>query len=351
MAAIMQAARGARALRNFRTGVGTAIVAGGVGAIVGGAIVAGSSGSASSADAFSGSSFYFPENLVLFGNYMEFRAYQTVGVGGAAFDAVGLGGVFSSIANAIGGGRTGNGATIRLPLAQNLSPDYKVSYTDKDLGSNLGGTLLTAGDRAMYGNKTISGAGLAQGLGAGAAASAVSLAASNFTGGALGSIADALGAKGVAGEAALKVGAGVALNPHKILLFTGVPFRQHRFTWSLTPRNYNESLTIKNIIEAFIYYMYPSYALGGFFFNYPHFFDINFYSDTHLYKFLPAVIESVDVDYHGQGYAAYKRDVQNQNVPAPAEVKLTISFKETQIITKEWLNNPSLVSPGSFRPS
>ena len=152
-------------------------------------------------------------------------------------------------------------------------------------------------------------------------------------------------------DAALKVGLGVALNPHKILLFTGVPFRQHRFTWSLTPRNYNESLTIKNIIEAFIYYMYPSYALGGFFFNYPHFFDINFYSDTHLYKFLPAVIESVDVDYHGQGYAAYKRDVQNQNVPAPAEVKLTISFKETQIITKEWLNNPSLVSPGSFRPS
>jgi hypothetical protein len=343
MAAIMQAARGARALRNFRTGVGTAIVAGGVGAIVGGAIVAGSSGSASSADAFSGSSFYFPENLVLFGNYMEFRAYQTVGVGGAAFDAVGLGGVFSSIANAIGGGRTGNGATIRLPLAQNLSPDYKVSYTDKDLGSNLAGTALTAGDRAMYGNKTISGAGLAQGLGAGAAATGLGL---------MDSVKKAAGALGTdAIDAALKVGLGVALNPHKILLFTGVPFRQHRFTWSLTPRNYNESLTIKNIIEAFIYYMYPSYALGGFFFNYPHFFDINFYSDTHLYKFLPAVIESVDVDYHGQGYAAYKRDVQNQNVPAPAEVKLTISFKETQIITKEWLNNPSLVSPGSFRPS
>ena len=345
MAAIMQAARGARALRNFRAGVGTAIVAGGVGAIVGGAIVAGSSGSASSADAFSGSSFYFPENLVLFGNYMEFRAYQTVGVGGAAFDAVGLGGVFSSIANAIGGGRTGNGATIRLPLAQNLSPDYKVSYTDKDLGSNLAGTALTAGDRAMYGNKTISGAGLAQGLGAGAAATGLQL---------LTSVQRAASVAGTAGfdiDAALKVGAGVALNPHKILLFTGVPFRQHRFTWSLTPRNYNESLTIKNIIEAFIYYMYPSYALGGFFFNYPHFFDINFYSDTHLYKFLPAVIESVDVDYHGQGYAAYKRDVQNQNVPAPAEVKLTISFKETQIITKEWLNNPSLVSPGSFRPS
>ena len=343
MAAIMQAARGARALRNFRTGVGTAIVAGGVGAIVGGAIVAGSSGSASSADAFSGSSFYFPENLVLFGNYMEFRAYQTVGVGGAAFDAVGLGGVFSSIANAIGGGRTGNGATIRLPLAQNLSPDYKVSYTDKDLGSNLAGTALTAGDRAMYGNKTISGAGLAQGLGAGAAATGLGLMDS------IKKAAAALGTDAI--DAALKVGAGIALNPHKILLFTGVPFRQHRFTWSLTPRNYNESLTIKNIIEAFIYYMYPSYALGGFFFNYPHFFDINFYSDTHLYKFLPAVIESVDVDYHGQGYAAYKRDVQNQNVPAPAEVKLTISFKETQIITKEWLNNPSLVSPGSFRPS
>jgi hypothetical protein len=50
------------------------------------------------------------------------------------------------------------------------------------------------------------------------------------------------------------------------------------------------------------------------------------------------------VDYHPQAYAAYIRNADGSGEPAPAEVSLSLTFKETEIISKQFLN------PG-MRPS
>jgi hypothetical protein len=50
------------------------------------------------------------------------------------------------------------------------------------------------------------------------------------------------------------------------------------------------------------------------------------------------------VDYHPQAYAAYIRNADGSGEPAPAEVSLSLTFKETEIISKQFLNPGSPVS-------
>jgi hypothetical protein len=144
--------------------------------------------------------------------------------------------------------------------------------------------------------------------------------------------------------AALKVTGGVAVNPHKIALFTGVNFREHQFSWKLSPKNRRESDKIRQIIELFTYYSHPEYVAGGLFFKYPEFFEIKFRHPEYLFKLQPSVCKDIKVNYHGQGYAAYIRDANGGGVPAPAEIELSLTFMETEIVTKQSLRGV-LMSP------
>jgi hypothetical protein len=147
-------------------------------------------------------------------------------------------------------------------------------------------------------------------------------------------------------EAALKVGLGVAQNPHKIVLFTGVDFREHRFSWKLSPRSRAESNMIKQIIDAFTYYAHPEYVGGGLFFKYPEFFNIKFRHKDYLFEMQPSVCTDIQVNYHGQGFPAYIRDANGSGTPAPAEIELSLTFKEVEIITKNTLRTQFKRTPG-----
>ena len=309
-------------------------------------------GQISRPDPFQDSSYYFPDDLRTIDHWIEFQAVETKGQGSAA-----LGGKISekqfqefatenklnafvgqgvqSLANI---GASVNLATIRLPMPSNLSTDYNPQYSTPDL-SAAAGAILKPYDQKIYNNSSLPS--LLGGAGGDGIAGAAAESGTRGLGGAATDVfkgaVNGIGGSG-AFEAALKVGLGVAQNPHKIVLFTGVDFREHRFSWKLSPRSREESNMIKQIIDAFTYYAHPEYVGGGLFFKYPEFFNIKFRHPNYLFELQPSVCTDIQVNYHSQGVAAYNRDANGGGAPAPVEIELTLSFKETEIVTKNTLN-------------
>jgi hypothetical protein len=303
------------------------------GAVAAGTVFAGLVGNNKIPDPFNGSGLSFPGDLDTLNHYVTFRAYETKGMG-------------TDLLQAGGFGTKINGGSIRLPLPANLSTDYNPEYTVGTLGPGATGEALSAADRAIYGNNDVPAA-----ASAGAAVAAAGLGALGGIGGniiakasaanpGLASIlGGAAGATGDTGAAALKIAAGLAQNPHKVVLFTGVNFREHQFSWKLSPRNRAESNAIKQIIDMFTYYAHPEYVAGSLFFKYPEYFEISFNHPEYLFRLLPSVCKDVRVNYHGQGYAAYIRDYDGAGPPAPAEIELSLTFQETEIITKSTIHS------------
>ena len=71
------------------------------------------------------------------------------------------------------------------------------------------------------------------------------------------------------------------------------------------------------------------------FFEYPDVFKITFNNEKTLFTIGESVLESFDIDYHPQNYPAYVRSLSSPNVAHPASISISMSFKETDIITKE----------------
>ena len=309
-------------------------------------------GQISRPDPFQDSSYYFPDDLKNIDHWVEFQAVETKGVGSSALSELTdtkafqefatkteinatIGRVVNTLSNV---GSKVNLATIRLPMPSNLSTDYNPQYSTPDL-SAAAGAILKPYDQKIYNNSSLpsllggaGGDGITGTIFEGASRGAAGATVAGVT-----TAVNAIGGAGTA-EAALKVGFGVAQNPHKIVLFTGVDFREHRFSWKLSPRSREESNMIKQIIDAFTYYAHPEYVGGGLFFKYPEFFNIKFRHPNYLFELQPSVCTDIQVNYHGQGVAAYIRDANGGGAPAPAEIELTLSFKETEIVTKNTLN-------------
>jgi hypothetical protein len=320
--------------RNARIAVGV-----GVGAAAGlstaefiGGLSKGILGNIAAAPPYDNRSVKFPSELLENDHYIEFTAKRTEGV------------AEGGIANVFGGGIRGNtvlGGSIYLPMPSQLSTDYNPDYSTPDLGP-AAGMALKPSDQAIYGNNTM-GMQAAAGLSLAGLGGAAAGAAAGATVNKLNAFAGVLGGGSGTAGALLKVGGGVALNQHKIVLFTGVNFREHQFSWKLSPKNRKESNDIKQIIDMFTYYSHPEYIAGGLFFKYPEFFEIKFRHPEYLFKLQPSVCKDIKVNYHGQGYPAYIRDANGGGIPAPAEVELSLTFLETEIVTKQSLTGTQAI--------
>lgn len=291
---------------------------------------------------------------------------------------------------------------IVLPLSAKLETSYKANYAGTDAGPIVGNIVSAMdamqsdlGIKAALGKFTSQPGETVAKVGGVAAAAVGSTLLQSET------VATIAGA------------AGVARNPFKILLYQGTDFRTHNFSWQLTPRNYEESKLIREIIYLFKYHMSPSYgnnvkrllqenkealttaaaaaigfsagafagpvsavslgalALGASatessetvenikksvaqgisdfapyvatesraFFDYPEVWRItllvNDSQNPNLHKIGESVLESFNVDYHPQNYPAYVRSLRDGYTAAPASVTISLSFQETQIVTKE----------------
>jgi hypothetical protein len=298
---------------------------------------------------------HFPEDLQQIDHWITFRAYETTQLNRNT----------KAAKNPL--------AFIALPCPSNLGVEYKINYTDPDLGAT-GSNMIEA---LRDGNGAGVAAGIA-GLGgmlAGAAAGGTST--KSIGAGVIGKLAlaggmaaasvldpsaalsDAAGAAGPMGAAA---GAqfGVARNPHKVVMFEGIGFRNHTFKYNFVPQSRAEAEKIRTVISLFKLFGSPSYGgqgakdiyhtskaaiesgkmqdlvlnSGKHFFKYPEYFEMDFHYPRFLYQIGPSFLEDVSVSYGG-GDQIYWARPDNREDPNPTQISLSLTFKETELVTKE----------------
>ena len=130
---------------------------------------------------------------------------------------------------------------------------------------------------------------------------------------------------------AVAQGIGAVPNPHVQALFSGIPLRTHRFEWTFSPRNANESQQLMNLLKAMKAYSLPSYSsLGTAALAYPFLCqpEIKINNSAQLIKFQPCLIQSIELNYSPQGIPAFFEGTSH-----PAFIECSITMLETQIQT------------------
>jgi hypothetical protein len=137
---------------------------------------------------------------------------------------------------------------------------------------------------------------------------------------------------------------GLVQNPMIEMLYTSPAFRKFRFDFMFYPRDEKEAVEVQNILERLRFHQAPEIerSSNGFFLIPPSEFDIKFYyngkENPNIAPVSTSVLESIDIDYAPNGFAAY--EVPGANSPAmgktgmPVAIRLGLSFKETEYLTK-----------------
>jgi len=236
---------------------------------------------------------------------------------------------------------------IILPIPSNLSVSYGAEYENAELGVFGGaaaGQVDFAGAGGDIGNLISSkikgaiagtGSGREEIMAAGAAAAAT--AAAGAVGGGVGALL-AGGAAGGGVAAGIGKREGIAINPHMAVMFKGVGFREHEFSYKFIARNMKESEQIKKIINTFKYHMHPDFFAGNLAFSYPDEFVINFADGiaSNLYSIGDCVLKNFSVNYNSQGVPLFFEDTG-----APVSIEITLQFQEMKIVTKSNMDNPN----------
>lgn len=129
---------------------------------------------------------------------------------------------------------------------------------------------------------------------------------------------------------------GKVLNPHSSLLFQSVSLREFKFDFQLMARSPEESEAIRQIIYKFKYYSLPGVQAdgkaGSRWLTYPENFVISMRTPAsdQLFKISTCACNNVTVDYTGSGGNSFF-----QFTGAPVNVKLSLAFKELEIMRKE----------------
>jgi len=256
-------------------------------------------------------------------------------------------------------------ATISLYMPDTQAINYETHYEEVSLTKELGipGMLAHAWSDMKSGQLKNTGAGYATSTLSGIGGTLAGLVG--------GGNAESLGKLAAQG-------AGIVQNPQIQLLFNSVSLRTFQLEFMLTPKSSNEAQTVKNICDSFAFYSLPGIAgaqqgQAGQFLTPPQIFSVQFqflgnsgmlgqisntlqsalnttglntlFSNGGITGGTPAktfsvndcVLESVNVDYAPNGWAAYQDGY-------PVQTRLTLQFKETTMITKNQFKNSSLSS-------
>jgi hypothetical protein len=126
-----------------------------------------------------------------------------------------------------------------------------------------------------------------------------------------------------------------AYNNHMEVMFQGMAFREFSFAFKFFPRDAGEADRLKGQINQLKYHMHPNFkeGFGGSIFDVPSKFSINIKGDSGFYGgFCEAVLVSMSINGSGSGVAAAHKDGM------PAEIDVSLTFKETSYLTKERLD-------------
>lgn len=146
-------------------------------------------------------------------------------------------------------------------------------------------------------------------------------------------------------------GVGMALNPQLQVIFRQVGFRTFQFDFTLTPYSQAEAEMIKEIVYQLKYAAAPEIQTNnilqgqGMFFKVPDTFEINFYYNgkvnDKVHKIGKCVLENINVDYAPMGWITF-------NDGNPVQTRLTLQFKETEIIDKTKISDSKLKGKGVY---
>jgi hypothetical protein len=124
---------------------------------------------------------------------------------------------------------------------------------------------------------------------------------------------------------------GLAINPQKQLLFSGIGFRDYQLVFTFTPYSKKESEDIANIIKEFKKAAAPTIteSAGGMFFKVPASFNLQFMfngkENEKVSRVAESVLTTVDVNYSPNTWSA-------MDDGAPSQIMLTLNFKEIELI-------------------
>lgn len=147
---------------------------------------------------------------------------------------------------------------------------------------------------------------------------------------------------------------GLATNDLKSVTMKAPQYRVHNQIWKLSPKNFEESESIKNIILNLKRGMHPTLMNGGAFFRFPKIYLMFFTPNLkYLYKFKPCVLQAISVDYQGGNpqpsfYESQRNftigtpfDVQkpdpNENIRQGISYQVQYSPPESVILRASWL--------------
>lgn len=259
------------------------------------------------------------------------------GVAGGNFlsknvDKIKSSGSISAIGKAVVAGAAGvaggAAAAALIKFSDQLKPDTSFKISDA-IALYVDGPP-TVRYAAQYSNKDLGTiAGLAAGgLDAVVSAEGISALAMQF--------AKLPGALGVNVPDVISAAGKVSLNPFKEVIFEAVDFRAFNFRYRFFPKSKQEADNVEKIIKLFKFHMHPDLSSNKLFFIYPSEFEIAYYfenkQNTYFHKLKPCVLESMDISYGGEQFSSFRDGI-------PTEVNMTLTFRETEILTKKQIRD------------
>lgn len=144
---------------------------------------------------------------------------------------------------------------------------------------------------------------------------------------------------------------GAVQNPLLEVIYSSPVLRQFSFEFMFYPRSEREAREVQQILHMFRYYQAPEILekSAGFFLVPPSEFDIQFYYNGKINPNIPpistCVLTGMNVDYAPNGWAAYETGGNTNSLNPtlgatgmPVAIRLTLNFKETEIVTKQFIN-------------
>jgi|TARA_B110000211_G_C14078573_1_gene553362 hypothetical protein len=152
----------------------------------------------------------------------------------------------------------------------------------------------------------------------------------------LADVADALGG-GEGAEELINKSFGAANNPFMEVLFDQMSLRQFTYNFVFAPKSQEETDEVQKIIKLFRFHMAPELQGGeGRFLTLPSTFDIHYLyqsgsvakENDYYNKIATCVLENVSIDYTPGGVKSFADG-------APTQITMGLTFKETELLTKD----------------
>lgn len=219
---------------------------------------------------------------------------------------------------------------VYLPMpTQGLTDSFDIGYNSQAMGA-LGGVASSI-NQAVSDPSSIVGNVL----------SGIAALGKNVVGAGAETLGDAVGIDRQVTSGAVDLAAGFINNPNYAVLFKGVEPRKFTFSWTLVPKNIDESKELYDIILSLKQSSLPArLATGNFALNYPHIahLEVKGPEKNKMLTFAKtgAFIQSIDVKYDGAGHAAFFKGSKY-----PARIDLSLSFLERGIVTSDDVGSES----------